>query len=302
MNSNILVSIVVVSYNAESTIEETLSSIYNQTYKNIELIVADDCSKDQTVSVANRWIDKYSDRFVRTALISSPVNQGVCKNLNVGHKEVQGDWVMCPAADDILFPNCIKDYVDYILSHSDTSFISSYMSVYNDVFIETNCITRKKGPKDLSIFNAPVEQQLIRMAYSPFVWAPTIIYKKDLFEAVGGFREEYPFEDWPFYMDVLEKGYRISFIDRITVGYRFHQSSSHEDNMLFNYPFTLKTQSFIRERCFKYYRPRQIIATKAKWNAEKFLHWLGCDRKTWLNAIIFKCTFGFIARIGGRYA
>ncbi len=299
MGSDILVSIVVVSYNAESTIVETLNSIMNQTYNNIELIVADDCSKDDTVSIAQKWLEENSKRFVRTKLLCSSFNQGVCKNLNNGHKEVQGEWVMCPAADDILLPNCITDYVDYILTHSDSSFISSYMSVYDEEFKEENCITRKKGPTDLSIFDASLEQQLTKMAYSPFVWAPTIIYKKDLFEAVGGFREEYPFEDWPFYMDVLENGFRISFVDRITVGYRYHQSSSHEDNMLFNYKFTLKTKSFIRERCFKYYSPRQILATKARWNAERILHLIGCDKKTWFNTLVFKCTFGFIARIGG---
>jgi alpha-1,3-rhamnosyltransferase len=69
-SSNPLVSIVVITYNSSSYVIETLESIKAQTYQNIELIVSDDCSKDKTVDVCKKWIEKNKQRFVRTELIT----------------------------------------------------------------------------------------------------------------------------------------------------------------------------------------------------------------------------------------
>lgn len=298
MNENVVVTVVVVSYNAEDTIVETLDSIKNQNYEKIELIIADDCSHDKTVEVTNKWLLDNSHRFVRTKLVTSSVNQGVCKNLNKGHLEANGEWIMCPAADDILFPNCISDYMQYASDHPEASFITGYMSWYNEEFKPENCIFKQKGPSDLSIFKKGVQEQLKQMAYSPFVWAPTIIYKRVLYEDVGGFREEYAFEDWPFYIDVLEKGYSIHFLEKITVGYRFHQSSSHSEKKLFNYGFSLKTRPFIKERCFKYFTKSKIATVRAEWHLEDILHKLHMENDNVINAFIYKKILALLYRVG----
>ena len=59
-----LVTVGVVSYNAEIFIEDTLTSVYNQTYKNIELILSDDHSSDNTVEVAKKWFENHKYRCV----------------------------------------------------------------------------------------------------------------------------------------------------------------------------------------------------------------------------------------------
>ena len=50
-----LISVVIVSYHSEDTIEDVLNSVYEQTYPNVELILADDCSQDQTLAIAKKW-------------------------------------------------------------------------------------------------------------------------------------------------------------------------------------------------------------------------------------------------------
>ena len=64
MHTNELISVVVVTYNSEKTVIETLDSIASQTYKNIELIVSDDYSKDDTVKRMKLWIEDHKDFFV----------------------------------------------------------------------------------------------------------------------------------------------------------------------------------------------------------------------------------------------
>ena len=101
---NKLVSVRVVSYNSAQTILDTLESIRKQTYQNIELIVSDDCSKDNTVELVYNWLEANKSRFVRTELITVPFNTGTSANVNRSIKACHGEWIKGIAADDILFP------------------------------------------------------------------------------------------------------------------------------------------------------------------------------------------------------
>lgn len=69
METDLLVSICVLTYNSSEYIIETLDSIKNQNYQNIELIISDDCSFDNTVILCTQWINLNRDRFVRVELI-----------------------------------------------------------------------------------------------------------------------------------------------------------------------------------------------------------------------------------------
>ena len=71
----LLVSIVVITYNSSHYVLETLESIKSQTYKNIELIVTDDCSSDDTIFLCQNWIEKNKSNFVRTSLLQQLVIQ-----------------------------------------------------------------------------------------------------------------------------------------------------------------------------------------------------------------------------------
>ena len=84
-----LISIAIIAYNQSEKIEDTIQSVINQTYKNIELIVIDDCSTDNTFSVVESLLPKIKDRFVRVKLLRNkknigniPYNINRCLNVN----------------------------------------------------------------------------------------------------------------------------------------------------------------------------------------------------------------------------
>jgi alpha-1,3-rhamnosyltransferase len=81
-----LVSVRVITYNSSKTVIETLDSIYNQTYPNIELIISDDCSKDDTVAICREWVNQHKERFARTEILTVPQNTGVSANINRSEK------------------------------------------------------------------------------------------------------------------------------------------------------------------------------------------------------------------------
>ena len=73
-------SVVVLTYNQEVFVEETLNSIYNQTFKNIELVISDDASKDSTQEVIADWIESHKDRFSNVVINFNRKNLGLSGN------------------------------------------------------------------------------------------------------------------------------------------------------------------------------------------------------------------------------
>ncbi len=103
-----LVSVVVPCYNHEKYVKETIESIINQTYKNIELIVIDDGSKDNSVQVIQEMADKHGFTFVHRP------NKGLSATLNEGIRLSKGKYFCAIASDDILMLEKIEKQVTFM--------------------------------------------------------------------------------------------------------------------------------------------------------------------------------------------
>ena len=125
-----LVSVAVVTYNSSKTVIETLDSIFNQTYPNLELIVSDDRSTDNTVEICREWIDAHKERFVRTELLTVEKNTGVSANMNRGADACEGEWVKDIAGDDVLLPDCVETCVEYIQNHPEAVCVFANVEVF----------------------------------------------------------------------------------------------------------------------------------------------------------------------------
>ena len=133
-----LVSIIVVTYNSSKYILETLESAKDQTYKNIELIVTDDSSKDNTVELCKEWMQKNSARFVRTEVITVPQNSGIAANCNRGVNAAEGTWVKFIAGDDILTVDCVDAFVDFVKLNKEAMVVESKSLFFRYTFDESN--------------------------------------------------------------------------------------------------------------------------------------------------------------------
>lgn len=109
---NNLVSIIVPVYNVEQYITTCLDSIFNQNYSNLELIIIDDCSTDNTINLIKNYIQ--SKNHFSTHIISNETNKGPGTSRNIGVQHANGDFICFVDGDDVLDPYFIKNLVKYL--------------------------------------------------------------------------------------------------------------------------------------------------------------------------------------------
>src|SRR6185437_2092788 len=98
------VSIIIPVYNTEKYLDECIQSALNQTYHDIEIIAVNDGSKDNSLNI----LEQYSDKIK----IISKSNGGTASALNVGIKNMNGQWFKWLSADDLLHPTAIEELVN----------------------------------------------------------------------------------------------------------------------------------------------------------------------------------------------
>ena len=102
--------------------QDTLQSILNQTYKNIELIVIDDGSSDNTWQKIEELQTQCEKRFVRV-IMQTKENEGTCATLNKMLDLAQGEFIYLIASDDIAKPQAIEKEVAFLESHNDYALV-----------------------------------------------------------------------------------------------------------------------------------------------------------------------------------
>ena len=221
-----LVSVIVPSYNHEKYIEETIESIVNQTYKNIELIVIDDGSKDNSVQILEELSKKYNFNLI------TQENKGLSRTLNKGIKLSKGKYICLCASDDILVLNKLEIQVNFMENNPQ------YAIVYGKkINFYQNGLKRHINNKNFrsgNIFN-----DLFLQKFS--IPAVSIMYKKIIFEEVGGFDTDLAVEDFDMALRIAKK-YEIGYIDEYFYYYRVHDSNTinDTDKMKYNVKKTLE--------------------------------------------------------------
>ncbi len=115
-----LVSVVISSYNYQEYIIEALAGLQRQSYSNIELIVVDDCSTDNTESVVKEWIDSNPGCFTNFIYLKLPRNSYSSWALNIGFLVSRGEYITIHDADDICLEGKIERQVKWLKDHPET--------------------------------------------------------------------------------------------------------------------------------------------------------------------------------------
>ena len=220
-NNSPLVSIVVITYNSSKYVVETLESVKAQTYRNIELIVSDDCSTDNTVEVCRNWIEENKERFVRTELLTPNKNTGVSANCNRGVKAARGEWVKIIAGDDLLLDGCVEVNI--------SNLVDGEYFYFSDLKILSNSTLREERIRKIVAtrnYYFEGDQFYNFLKYEIGLSSPTWFLNRGELVKNGCFDETYKhFEDGPLAFKLLQRGYTFHYIRMETVVYRIHGDS-----------------------------------------------------------------------------
>lgn len=123
---NELISILMVNYNHEDTIGETIESVLGQSYRNIQFIIVDDGSTDGSCDV----IRKYSDE--RIELYKLGKNQHICYATNYGFKKVKGEFLARIDSDDVWYPEKLEKQIEFLESNPDRKICFSWIDLIDE--------------------------------------------------------------------------------------------------------------------------------------------------------------------------
>jgi glycosyltransferase involved in cell wall biosynthesis len=248
-----LVSIIVITYNSARFVLETLESANAQTYENIELIVSDDASTDDTVEICRNWLNENQDRFVRTELITVPENTGIPANCNRGVKAARGEWIKLIAGDDAFYNDAIENFVELIRDKPEIKVLFSFLDEFLENLKDVDFISKRPKNANSDFFNPQIsanEQYLKLLLHDLISFTPTAFMYREVIISVGGFDESFKLiEDYPMWLKLTRAGYKLHFASHTSVMYRKHSNAIH--NHTFDY--IIKPSYFRNQDLFKKY-------------------------------------------------
>ena len=126
------VSVLVPVYNVENYIERCIRSIFNQTYDDLEIIIVDDCSPDNSILIAKRILDEFPKRQEHTKIVHHEHNKGLAATRNTGLDYATGDYVMFVDSDDWLETNTIEECMNIVQHYKSDIIVFNSIHVFNN--------------------------------------------------------------------------------------------------------------------------------------------------------------------------
>lgn len=225
-----LVSIIIATYNSSKYVSETMESALAQTYRNIEIIITDDCSTDDTVALCRAWIEEHKDKGISLKLVETEKNTGVTGNANRGFAASHGEWIKFIAGDDILAPTAIEAYVEYVSIHPDVRHLFANAVHFTGDVSQLDINKPDKVSQYMYRDEVTAKDQYKIISKTFFGSGPTYFIHADTFRQLGCFDERFPMqEDYPFFIKMIGKGYKLMYLDHVTVYKRVVPTSIQYD-------------------------------------------------------------------------
>lgn len=179
-----LVSVCIPAYNSAVYIKKTIESILTQEYQNIEVVIVDDCSIDNTLEI----VETFDDSRIR--IVKNESNLGMTGNWNKCLAEAKGDYIKLICADDILYADSIRKELRAFLTHPEVTLVMSDTALIDENERRTGCF--KRYPKSGLLDGRRVAKRAL--IFKSFFGAPcNTLFPRSSYEKVGGFDPQFPY-------------------------------------------------------------------------------------------------------------
>ena len=212
---NELISVIIPTYNRADIISKSIESVLNQTYRNIELIIVDDGSTDDTIKSLGNIKDK------RLRVVQLEKNSGMCAARNAGANVAKGAYIAVQDSDVIWDEKKIERQYQHI---KNTNYDITFCRVLRG--IENGIMTTI--PRDNFTLSDDIYKMLLA---GNFIDSPTILMKKKVIDLVEFDPIVRRFTDWDFSLRALKSGFSIGYLPEILVtSYIQNDSTSNTEN------------------------------------------------------------------------
>lgn len=206
-------SVIIPCYNCEKYIQETVNSVLKQKYTDFEIILIDDCSTDNTLSI----IKEYQKKDARIRVFFNEKNIGVALTRNKGVEVANADYIAFLDSDDVWYEEKLEIQMQYMLTHENVDMTATSYELYDGEMI--NKINTYEIPENIN-YNM--------MLYENVIGLSTVIMKKKVF-SVFKMSNEYMHEDYELWLKLLKNDYVIIGIREVLVKYRVFQDSRNSN-------------------------------------------------------------------------
>ena len=215
------VSIICISFNHEKWIKKALDSVLCQSFPSIELIIADNCSSDQTPGHIRDWVEKHSDELQIKAIYKSE-SVGYCSLFNEMLEQAKGAYVVDLSGDDFLYPEHLSVSIGCLKECPQAAFVFSNAHIQEENGAKKNYyqiqeIADLKG----KILEREFYETLIRRS---FISSPTVVFRSEILKQEGGYDASLSYEDFDVQLR-LTNNYPVVFSDHVGVFKRKHSDS-----------------------------------------------------------------------------
>ncbi|MGL4315181.1 MAG: glycosyltransferase [Pseudomonas sp.] len=214
-----LVTVIIASYNHGPYIEACIRSVLQQSYEHVELLVIDDGSKDDSVERIRRLQAEYGFDF------QVQQNQGLTHTLNASIARARGSLIVPFGSDDIMLPERLARQVAYMEGKPEVGICAGNIELIDS---EGNLFPEKRQRRDVPFRRLDFDD--VFMERKPYPPAPTLMFRKQVLEEVGGFDPQIRLEDLLIELKVTHAGYYIDCLGEVLARYRKHDSNTYKNH------------------------------------------------------------------------
>ncbi|MFJ7143477.1 glycosyl transferase [Pseudomonas protegens] len=214
-----VVTVIIASYNHAPYIEQSILSVLNQTYSNIELLVVDDGSSDDSVERIQRLQALHGFDF------RVQQNQGLTNTLNGAIARAKGSLIVPFGSDDIMLPERIATQVAYLDGKPEVGICAGNIELIDS---DGNLFPENRQRRDVPFRRLDFDDMFLeRKPYPP---APTLMIRREALEKVGGFDPSIRLEDLLIELKITHAGYFIDGLNVVMARYRKHATNSYKNH------------------------------------------------------------------------
>lgn len=225
MDKEPLVSVCVACYNHQNYVADFLESLLDQTYSNIEVIIADDCSSDNSVNIIKSYLPKLEKKFTNVILKVNKKNLGITHNSNNLMKAATGKYYKSMASDDVFYPEAIAKMVEFMEEHEECGLLLTNVLFVGDSYkYKASGGVIGKGYKKSIKNKLESEKLCYNLLDKNFIYAPGVMIRKSVIEKYGYYDESMIVEDYEYWLR-LSRRVKFGYIDEPLVYYRRGETS-----------------------------------------------------------------------------